>query len=180
MTSKYTFDSYSPEWPLEFEREAQRLRGLLGDAIVAIHHIGSTAVPGLAAKPIVDLLPEVHDLERVGVDDLTGTLQDAGYRSWGAYGLPGHRYFTKDRAGVRTHNVHIFQQGNPEIARHLAFTAYLRAHPAVRDEYERVKRAAYALHPADGGAYNDAKDGWIKRVEREALQWWELREGGPQ
>ena len=81
MPSRYSFTVYSPEWPIEFEREATRLRSILGDEIVEIHHIGSTSVPGLDAKPIIDMLPLVHNIERI--DGYYGSydcrrLQDLG------------------------------------------------------------------------------------------------------
>src|SRR5262245_21633772 len=99
MPSLYTFTEHSPEWPAEFHREAEKLRSLLGDALVAVHHIGSTSVPGLAAKPIIDLLPLVREL--VLVDERTPALEEAGYKAWGEYGLPGRRYFTRDRDAHR-------------------------------------------------------------------------------
>ena len=170
MPSRYTFVKYSPEWPLEFEREAERLRGIFGGEIVEIHHIGSTSVPGLDAKPIIDLLPLVHDISRI--DGYTDLMMAAGYRVYGEYGLPGRRYFTKDSGENRTHNIHMYAVGDPAVPRHLAFCAYLRTHPDACVEYVAVKRAAYAKHPADIEAYNNAKDAWIKRTEKVALAWY--------
>lgn len=169
MPSRYTFDTYSADWPHQFSSAAAELHILLGNSLVAIHHIGSTAVPGLAAKPIIDIMPLVEDI--AAVDTLADRFTSAGYQARGAYGLPGRRYFTLDRNGARVRNVHIFQRDNPEARRHLAFRDYLRAHPAVRDEYAAVKARAYAAHPADIHAYNDAKDAWIKRTEQLALAW---------
>jgi GrpB-like predicted nucleotidyltransferase (UPF0157 family) len=174
MPSLYSFRDYSPAWPLEFQAEAARLDALLGGALVEIHHIGSTAVPGLPAKPIIDLLPIARSLAEI--EAATPALEAAGYKAWEEYGLPGRRYFTKDRHGVRTHNIHIYQAGDPDIARHLAFRDYLRRHPAVRDDYAAVKRAAYARHPADIGGYSDHKDAWIKRTEQRALAWIQSRQ----
>jgi GrpB-like predicted nucleotidyltransferase (UPF0157 family) len=81
MPSRYTFTDYSPDWPSAFEQEAERLRTLLGEELVAVHHIGSTSVPGLAAKPIIDLLPLVRTI--AAIDDRTPLLREAGYRDWG-------------------------------------------------------------------------------------------------
>ncbi len=169
MPSLYTFAEYSPEWPRQFEQEAARLKTLLGDELMTAHHIGSTSVPGLAAKPILDLLPLVRDI--VHVDELTPTLQAAGYKAWGEYGLPGRRYFTKDHDGYRTHNIHIYQADNSDVERHLAFCAYLRGHEQVRNEYETLKRRSFALHPANISAYNDYKNAWIKEIEHLAIAW---------
>ncbi|MFQ4138200.1 GrpB family protein [Nodosilinea sp. PGN35] len=170
MPSLYTFTDYSPDWPLAFEQAANQLRSHLGDDLVAIHHIGSTSVPGLAAKPIIDLLPVARSITAIKAK--TPQLEAAGYRAWGEYGLPGRWYFTRDEDGYRTHNIHIYGQGDPDIERHLAFRDYLRNHPKVRDEYAAVKRAAYAQHPADIGGYSDHKHGWIQTVEAQALAWY--------
>lgn len=175
--SRYTFEAYSPQWPAAFAREALALRSLLGANVLAVHHIGSTSVPGLAAKPVIDLLPEVRDL--LEVDRCTDALTQTGYRAWGEFGLPGRRLFTKDNNGVRTHNVHIYQADDPDVFRHLAFCAFLRAHPDVRGDYARVKRDAYALHPADIRAYNACKDAWIKRTQQGAIRWFHNRPDVP-
>ena len=175
MSSRYSFTEYSDEWPAAFTREAELLTALLGTEVVHVHHIGSTSVPGLAAKPIIDLLPLVRSIAKI--DTRTPALVEAGYRAWGEYGLPGRRYFTRDRGEDRTHNVHIYQSDDPEVERHLAFCAFLRQDAARRREYEALKRDVYARYPADIEAYNDGKDAWIKRVEPLALEWYRRRGG---
>lgn len=175
VPSRFTFSDYSPTWPAEFAAEADRLRALLGNELVAVHHIGSTSVPGLASKPVIDLLPAVRQIELL--DERTPALVVAGYRVWGEYGIPGRRFytkdqFTKDNDACRTHNVHFFAEGSPEIERHLAFAAYLRNHDDVRREYEALKRQIYARHPANIAAYSEGKDAWINRVEPLAVQWY--------
>ena len=99
-------------------------------------------------------------------------MRAAGYQVRGEYGLPGRRYFTKDKNNLRTHNVHIFQQDDSEITRHLAFAAYLRAHPDVRDDYAALKEIVYSRHPDEIEAYNDGKNDWIQSVEKQALVWY--------
>jgi GrpB-like predicted nucleotidyltransferase (UPF0157 family) len=170
MPSFYSFTCYSADWPAQFEREAERLRELLRDELVGVHHIGSTSVPGLAAKPVIDLLPVVREIARV--DDFERVFTEAGYEAWGEYGLAGRRFFTKDRAGHRTHNIHIYGVGNPDVERHLAFCAYLRGNENARLEYEAVKRDVYARYSADIEAYSDGKNGWIKKMEPVALAWY--------
>ncbi len=176
MASQYRFGEYAATWPAAFVHEVKCLEGLLGDELVTIHHIGSTSVPGLAAKPIIDLLPLVHDITRI--DQYNPIMIAAGYQVWGEYGLPGRRYFNKDANGMRTHNVHVYAFDHPEVTRHLAFCAYLRAHPAACAEYVAVKRLAYAQHPADINAYNHAKDPWIKATEPLALAWYQQQVAG--
>ncbi len=176
MTSLYTFSEYSADWPLEFEREAARLRMYLRDVIITVYHIGSTSVPGLAAKPVIDLMPMVSSIQRV--DELTPILEKEGYRAWGEYGLPGRRFFTRDRNNYRTHNIHFYPEEHPDIIRHLAFCAYLCNHEADRLEYEQVKRAAFAHHPANIQGYMDEKDSFIKKLEPTANNWYKARGAG--
>jgi len=169
MPRPYTFSEYSPDWPLEFEREASRLKGYLKENLTAIYHIGSTSVPGLAAKPVIDIQPVVSSIEQV--DELTPFLEREGYKAWGEYGLPGRRFFTKDRNGYRTHNIHCYPVGHPDIERHRAFCLYLCAHDVERKEYEAVKRAAFAHNPGNIDGYMDEKNGWIKHLEPIAIDW---------
>ncbi len=170
MPSKYTFTDYSQAWEYEFTQEAERLKNVLGNELIEIHHIGSTSVPGLAAKPIIDLMPVVRDIEMI--DRMTPELEECGYEAWGEYGLAGRRFFTRDRDGYRTHNIHFYQLGHPDIERHLAFCAYLRTHEEARNEYAALKRDVYARYPANGAAYNEGKDSWIKAMELVALEWY--------
>ncbi len=161
--------AYEPAWPAAFEQEAAVLAGILGGGLVTIHHIGSTAVPGLPAKPVIDLMPLVSDI--ASVDRLAPAMAEAGYDAWGEYGIPGRRLFTKGGDEQRTHNVHIFQIGNPEATRHLDFRDYLRAHPAVARRYAELKSELARQFPNDIGAYNQGKDSFIKEMERRAREW---------
>ena len=169
MATRYDFVEYRADWPEAFAREATGLRALLGETLVEVHHIGSTSVPGLAAKPVIDMLPVVRDIATL--DEQAGVLVAAGYTAWGEYGLPRRRYFTRERDGRRTHHMHCYAEGDAEIERHLAFAEYLRAHDEARREYEAVKREAFTRHPEDIQAYCDFKDAWIKAAERRAIEW---------
>jgi GrpB-like predicted nucleotidyltransferase (UPF0157 family) len=173
LPSLYTFSEYSPDWPREFEREAARLRGYFKDEIITIHHIGSTSVPGLAAKPIIDLLPVIKTIDTA--DQMTGLLEKEGYRAWGEYGLAGRRFFTKDRNGYRTHNIHIYAEGHPDIERHVAFCLYLRSHEKERRDYEALKRDLFAKFPANIDHYTDGKTSFITHLELIATEWYRLK-----
>jgi len=109
---------YHPDWPQMFEGELAAIRQALGDNCLAVHHIGSTSVPQLAAKPIIDIIPVVKDI--LLVDVRVNEMEDLGYQAQGGHGVPFRRYFQKE-VEVRTHNVHVFEEGNPEIQRHLNF-----------------------------------------------------------
>lgn len=159
---------YDPAWP---ERAAEYGAGLgnLGSTLVAVHHIGSTAVPGLAAKPVIDLIPVVTSLEEL---DSKRALLGRGYDWHGEYGIAGRRYCTlSGAAGQRVAQFHFFASGSPQITRHLAFRDYLRAHPDERRAYEDEKRRAHALFPDDSHGYGGEKAAWIDQAEVRALAW---------
>jgi GrpB-like predicted nucleotidyltransferase (UPF0157 family) len=160
---------YNPAWPQLAAAHADRLRAL-GPTLVTVHHIGSTAVPGLAAKPIIDLMPLVTDL--ANLDQQCARLEALGYEWHGELGIPGRRYCTlSDPAGARIVQLHCFKIGSPHATRHLAFRDYLRAHPEASRAYETEKRRARDLHPNDSHAYSDEKALWIQATEATALGW---------
>ena len=161
---------YNPSWPTQFEAEAQALRTLLGGGIENIHHIGSTSVPGLAAKPIIDIILEVNEISTL--DAMKMKFENLGYEVMGEYGIPRRRYFRKGGAR-RTHHIHAFASGDNHVARHLAFRDYLRAHPTVAKEYAEVKQLAAERSNNDIEDYCDAKDPFVKEHEAKALQWYE-------
>lgn len=160
---------YSAEWPSLYEAEAEVIAAIMGDELVRIHHIGSTAVPGLHAKPIIDMLAEVCDIG--SLDKLNGPMIAAGYTPMGEYGIAGRRYYFKGSEKQHTHHLHAFQAGCREVERHLLFRDYLRAHPAEAAKYARIKEALAARFPADIDAYMQGKDAFIKELERKAYAW---------
>jgi GrpB-like predicted nucleotidyltransferase (UPF0157 family) len=164
-------------WAETARAESARLSSAIGPTLITIHHIGSTSIPGIKAKPTVDLLPLVASLE--ALDEREAQVKALGYDWMGEFGLPGRRFLRLSRDGKRLFNVHCYEDGNPEITRHLAFRDYLRAHPETAKEYETEKVRAAALHPDDVLAYNDAKNDWIKRTEQQALAWYADRSGQP-
>ena len=158
-----------PEWAGRAETQTTRLKGALGGVLVTVHHIGSTAIPGIAAKPIIDLIPEVTDLR--GLDARRPAVEALGYRWWGEYGIAGRRYcvLNDPETGGRLVQLHCFASGSPDIARHLAFRDHLRRHPQIARAYEAEKRRARDLHPNNSHAYTEEKAAWIRAMEAEAL-----------
>lgn len=157
---------YDPRWPLLFEDEAALLHHTLGDVAVQVHHIGSTAVPGLAAKAIIDILLEVTSLE--ALDALNEAMRAIGYEARGELGIPRRRYFPKGDLD-RTHQVHAFAAGDEHVIRHLAFRDYLRAHPETAREYGELKLAVARECDHDIERYCDGKDAYVKALEARAL-----------
>ena len=160
---------HDPAWREAFEAEAAALRSVLGDEAVAIHHIGSTSVPNLHAKPTIDVLVEAREIGNL--DDLEAEMAGKGYEVWGQYGIPGRRFFTRDRGPERLCNVHVFEANSSEVERHLAFRDYLARHPETARAYGDLKKDLAERFPAGMEAYMDGKDAFVKRVEREALSW---------
>jgi len=155
-------------------RRAEELRAL-GATLVAVHHIGSTSVPGLEAKPIIDLMPLVTSLADLDRD--RGPVEALGYRWHGELGIAGRRYCTlEDAGGRRLVQLHFFAGDSPQVRRHIAFRDYLRAHPEAAAAYAAEKRRARDLHPDDTHAYTDEKDAWIRRTEAAALAWFGERD----
>jgi GrpB-like predicted nucleotidyltransferase (UPF0157 family) len=161
---------HDPRWRDAFHAEATRVAAALGDNVVAIHHVGSTAIPGIHAKPVIDLLVEAAEL--AGVDRRTPAMEALGYEAMGEYGIPGRRYFRRDDGeGTRTHNLHAFLAGSAEVERHLAFRDYMIAHPDEARAYGELKRKLAAEHPRSMDAYMDGKDGFIREMDRRAARW---------
>jgi GrpB-like predicted nucleotidyltransferase (UPF0157 family) len=159
-----------PTWAAAFTRAAGELTPAFGPALLSLHHIGSTSIPHIYAKPIIDMLAVVTTL--ADVDARNTSLQSLGYTPKGEFGIPTRRYFPRNNpAGQRTHQIHAFPQNSPHILRHLAFRDYLIAHPDIAAEYSRLKQRLAAAHPDDIEAYMDGKDPFIKQTEHDALVW---------
>ena len=173
--SPIVLSSYDPDWPRLFAEERQRLQAAIGEWAVVIEHVGSTSIPGIAAKPIIDIVVAVAEL----VDELKciTPLVEIGYDCKGEFGIPERVFFRKltdtplpgqVTNGIgRTHQVHMFQRDNIEVERHIAFRDYLRANPDARQAYEDLKRRLAAEHE-DIEAYADAKSEFVESVLRKA------------
>lgn len=169
MTGAVTLLPFDAEWELQFEREAGQVRDAFGEALLAIHHIGSTSVPGLLAKPLIDMLFVFRSAK--AVQDRESALATLGYERRGEYGIAGRRYFVKRSAsGESTHHLHGYQEVSPHITRHLAFRDLLRENPSTAAQYAALKSKI-----AMGGAvtrhnYQCAKAEFINRCESEPLR----------
>ena len=166
---------YDASWPKKYEEEAAALRALLGGNCVALWHIGSTSIPGLAAKPIIDILGAVKCLKEA--DEQRAAFEKLGYEYLGEFGIAGRRYLRKG-GDERTHQVHLFQEDDREnLFRHLAFRDYLSAHEDVKAQYAALKKELARKYPYDIERYCDGKDAFVKETERAALQAYQAREG---
>jgi GrpB-like predicted nucleotidyltransferase (UPF0157 family) len=159
---------HDARWAVLFAQEAQRIRDALAarDLTLAIEHMGSTAVPGLSAKPIVDLLAgwdRVEELPR-----LIAALRDAGYIHRGEQGIPGREFFR--RGDPRQYHLHLAQFGGPFWRDHLAFRDLLRADAGIAGAYDALKHMLAEKYPRDREAYIDGKTKFVQDMLERARE----------
>lgn len=159
---------YDPRWPDLFELERRLLFQTLGDVAVWIHHIGSTAVPGLAAKPTIDILIEVTDV--VALDAFDANMKAIHYEPKREFGIPGRRYFKKG-GDSSTHHIHAFARGDSNVTRYIAFRDYLRAYPNIAYDYAKLKKGVAARCNNSINSYCNGKDAYVKHIEADAIGW---------
>lgn len=163
--------AYDPAWPARFAAESARLReaatraGDGGTLPLALEHMGSTAVPGLAAKPVLDLLAGYPP--GAAVAPYVRTLEAAGYVHRGEQGIPGREFFR--RGTPRAYHLHLTAEGGTFWREHLAFRDALRADATLRDAYAALKRELAERHPRDREAYTDGKGAFVRAVVAAAL-----------
>ena len=156
-----------PQWPILYQEEKGRILEAIGRVIVAIEHIGSTAVPGLGAKPIIDIMVAVSHL--ADAEECIQPLKGIGYEYAPELevSMPQRRYFDKGPAEARIH-LHMVELAGEFWQRHLLFRDFLRDHPQVAQEYEQLKRELAAEYGLDRAGYTEAKTSFIRSVEARA------------
>jgi GrpB-like predicted nucleotidyltransferase (UPF0157 family) len=155
---------YSEQWPLDFERERKRLADVFRGVEVEIAHVGSTAVPGLCAKPIIDICVGVSALSEA--EERIASMEGLGYQYVPQFEveIPDRRYFRRPAAKPRSHHVHACHLNGVIWTRHLAFRDWLRSHSADRDAYAALKRELHTRHMHDRPAYTEAKGPFIQAI----------------
>lgn len=161
---------FDPVWARIYKVEAHLLRSAVDRPDVEVHHIGSTAIPGIFAKPIIDILLVVPDLEMI--DARMKKIVMLGYEAMGEYGIPARRYFRKNSSSrVRTHRIYSFVRGSAGTKRHLAFRDYMNSHREAAEAYGSLKLHLASRFPNDIEAYMAGKDAFVKQHEDLALAW---------
>ena len=162
---------YDSNWKDLFDFEKTQIENILDTKLKAIYHIGSTAVEGLKAKPIIDILLVLEQVE--DIDMFNERFETLGYECMCEFGISGRRYFRKG-GNNRTHQIHAFgENSHYDIIRHIAVRDYLRKHPIVAQEYGKLK-TKLALEFAERiDDYCDGKDEFVKKVEKDALEWYQ-------
>jgi GrpB-like predicted nucleotidyltransferase (UPF0157 family) len=154
-------DDYDPRWPAQYARFAARIERVLGALAARVEHVGSTAVPGLAAKPVIDL--DVVVAREADRQEAIRRLADLGYEHEGDLGITGREAF-RPPAGEARHHLYLMTAGAAELGRHLAFRDALRADPTLRDAYAALKRSLAERFPRDRAAYATGKSEFIAKV----------------
>lgn len=164
-----TVVDHNPDWAEAYLQEEREIKEMLGGECMNSFHIGSTSVPGLKAKPIIDILLVVSEID--ALDRYSTQFEKLGYEVMGEFGISGRRYFRKG-GDNRTHQIHAFQYDHiQQIERHLAFRDYLRQHPEIARDYGELKSELVNKYPNDIERYGDGKDDFVKHVEKQALLW---------
>jgi GrpB-like predicted nucleotidyltransferase (UPF0157 family) len=163
---RVTILDYQPEWPALFRQEEALLARTLAEFNPVIEHVGSTSVPGLAAKPIIDILVGLPDFSVA--DSVVGPMTSAGYLYEPKYEdvMPYRRYFQRNTGKVRTHHIHMVVHGGTFWRRHTMFRDYLRAHPEAVAGYAALKRSLAEREWSHMNEYANAKTDFIREVER--------------
>jgi GrpB-like predicted nucleotidyltransferase (UPF0157 family) len=164
MPDRIEIVPYDPRWPDLFAAEAPLVRAALGDQVIAIEHFGSTAIPGLAAKPIIDILVAVRSL--AAMDNAEAALAPLGYVFWRDNPKRDRMFFVKGMppyGARRTHHVHITEPSG-EMWRRRIFRDYLIKHPEAAQNYEALKRDLMAQFPDDREAYTAGKTRFIDAI----------------
>lgn len=173
MTKKrpYKLSLYNKEWAQEFENTKKILKNIIGKEIIAIHHIGSTSIFGMFAKPQIDILVEVKNLSKI--KNVYLPMKNAGYTAHGNYTKINEEYFTKEsQFHMRTHSVHILECGNPEITPILYFRDYLRMNKNARERYVEKKKTLFNKYPENYEVYDSQKGEFVKKLLEEAREWY--------
>ena len=163
---------YDPNWPTLFAQERARIAQALGTFALAVEHVGSTAVPGLPSKPIIDLLVGVPNLEEatqrcIGPIEALGYIYVPEYAAW----IPGELFFRKGPPGPWTHHLHMMEPSQPRWEALVVFRDYLRAHPEAACAYADIKRALAASSKDNIGAYRNGKTAFVEETTARARAW---------
>ncbi|WP_429950077.1 GrpB family protein [Enterococcus sp. AZ101] len=169
MTRKIEVIAPQKRWSEQFEQEQDRLEKVFNKQILAIHHIGSTAIKNSKAKPVIDMLMVVKDIQVI--DSYNQEMIKIDYECLGENGILGRRFFSKG-GDNRSHHLHVFQEEHPEIQRHLLFRDFMNSHSEEVLAYSQLKLELAQKFPYDIESYVAGKDAFIKKIDQKAKSWY--------
>lgn len=162
--------NYDPCWQGRFQSEAVAIRDALGSVAVSVDHVGSTSVPGLCAKPVIDISVSVLDI--VAVDSYRGPVEGIGYLFVPVPESPDLHFFAKPASRPRGYHVHVCEAGSLHERQQLAVRDYMRTHPGEAAAYGAVKQTIAERHPGDRLGYIAEKDPYVAALVERALAWY--------
>lgn len=165
---KVRLSEFNEDWSRRFHEEANCLKNIFKDEIVRFEHFGSTSVPGMKAKPVIDMMCIVKNISKI--DLFNNTMRSLDYDVAGEWGISGRRLFRKGGEN-RTHHIHFYEVNNPQIERHLIFRDYLKFHPEEVIRYSQFKEEL-AQHFENTNEYSPAKKAFVIEIEKLALAWY--------
>lgn len=165
--------AYDSNWIKLYNEEKGKINSIIENELIHIYHIGSTSVPNMKSKPIIDIMVVVRCIGKM--DEFNHQFEELGYECMGEYGITGRRYFRKG-INPRTHHIHIFEETNEDdIVRHLAVREYLCEYRGIATEYAQLKSKLALQFPSDIEGYCDGKDSFVKEMEKKAVEWYKRR-----
>jgi GrpB-like predicted nucleotidyltransferase (UPF0157 family) len=153
---------YNPQWVTAFKLERQALTEAIGKYVLEIEHIGSTSIPGIVSKPLIDIGIAIEHYE-FGYCCVQ-PLQTLAYEYRGEYGIPGRHFFVKGASSLSTHHIQMFERSNPAWSNYLLFRNYLRGNPDVAHQYSEIKTELSAKFADNRIAYQEAKGIFVNKV----------------
>lgn len=154
---------YDEAWKKDFEEIKAELMAVLDGLVLSVEHVGSTSVPGLAAKPIIDIDVVIEDTDCF--EKVKTALETIGYQHEGDLGIPDREAFKYDgKEHLRKHHLYVCAKDSDELKRHLSFRDYLRTHPEAVKEYGRIKEEGARLYPNDIDSYIEYKAPFIENI----------------
>ena len=160
---------YQEDWKEKFENEAKIIKNILNSNIIDIYHIGSTSIPNMSAKPIIDIMVSAETI--AAIDHYNPQFRESGYIPMGEHGIPLRRFFYKEENEKRVAHIHIFDQKSADIERHINFRDYMITHPNEALQYSQLKEALARKYPTDIESYIQAKHDFIQEMDRKAAEW---------
>jgi GrpB-like predicted nucleotidyltransferase (UPF0157 family) len=166
IKTQLLLEPYYANWTFQFQTEASTVHRILGAHCHGIHHIGSTAIPGIYAQPIIDILVVVNNI--AAIELLNPAFEGIGYSCTGEHNIEGRRHYYKGEHPHYSHQLHVFEQGHLDIQRHLAFRDYLLKHHDTAQGYSWIKRGLAKQFPTNKEAYIQGKESFIQMIHYNA------------
>jgi GrpB-like predicted nucleotidyltransferase (UPF0157 family) len=166
----YAFQEYDPTWSSEFEEIKNRLAGIFEGKALSIEHVGSTSIPGMKAKPVIDVLITVRKIESFMHEKMA--MKALGYEWGDNYIAPGTIVFFKELPnGQKTENIHVCEDGSPKARQFIYMRDFFREHPEKARQYSDLKKELSDKHPKDYPSYRLGKKVFLDQMEHEAYEW---------